>query len=112
MERSCQREVRTIRPSARQGRLAEFEDTIKRSVHEYPPLLRFHCALAHTYGELGHKRDARAVLDELMTHDLGNEHVDAEWLLSMTLLADVSALVEDHDAAARLHTLLRAYERL
>ena len=95
-----------------QGRLAEYQDTIKRSVHEYPPLLRFRCALAHTYGELGHKRDASAVLDELMTHDLANEHVDAEWLLSMTLLADVCAIVEDHDAAARLHALLAPYEAL
>ena len=95
-----------------QGRLAELEDTIKRSVHEYPPLLRFRCALAHTYGELGRKQDARAVLDELMTHDLGNEYVDAEWLLSMSLLADVCAIVEDHDAAARLHALLAPYEGL
>jgi DNA-binding SARP family transcriptional activator len=95
-----------------QGRLAEFEDTIKRSVHEYPPLLRFRCALAHTYGELGRKQDASAVLDELMTHDLGNEHVDAEWLLSMTLLADVCAIVGDQDAAAGLHALLAPYEGL
>ncbi len=95
-----------------QGRLAEFEDTIKRSVHEYPPLLRFRCALAHTYGELGRKHDVSAALDELMTHDLGNEYVDAEWLLSMTLLADVCAIVEDQDAAARLHALLAPYEGL
>ena len=95
-----------------QGRLAEFEETIRRSVHEYPPLVRFRCALAHAYGELGRRHDASAVLDELMTHDLGNEHVDAEWLLSMTLLADVCAIVEDQDAAARLHTLLAPYETL
>jgi tetratricopeptide (TPR) repeat protein len=95
-----------------QGRLAEIEDTIKRSVREYPPLLRFRCALAHTYGELGHKRNASAALDDLMTHDLGNEHVDAEWLVSMTLLADVCAIVEDQDAAATLQELLAPYEGL
>jgi DNA-binding SARP family transcriptional activator len=95
-----------------QGRLAEFEDTIKRSVHEYPPLLRFRCALAHAYGELGRKRDASVVLSELMTHDLGNEHVDAEWLLSMTLLADPCAFLDDQDAAARLFALLAPYEDL
>jgi len=94
------------------GQLAEFEDTIKRSVHEYPPLLRFRCALAHAYAELARKHDAGAMLDELMTRDLGNEYVDAEWLLSMTLLADVCAIVEDQDAAARLHALLAPYERL
>jgi tetratricopeptide (TPR) repeat protein len=95
-----------------QGRLAEFEDTIKRSVHEYPPLFRFRCALAHTYGELGCKRDAGDAIDELMTHDLGNEYVDAEWLLSITTLADPCALVGHHDAAARLHALLTPYEGL
>ncbi|MGN6170481.1 MAG: BTAD domain-containing putative transcriptional regulator [Solirubrobacteraceae bacterium] len=95
-----------------QGRLEEFEDTLRRSVREYPPLLRFRCALAHAYGELGRKDDASAALDELMTHDLANEHVDAEWLLSMTLLADVSAIVEDQDAAARLQGLLAPYQRL
>jgi DNA-binding SARP family transcriptional activator len=93
-----------------QGRLPEFEDTLKRSVHEYPPLLRFRCALAHAYGELGRKHDASAVLDELMTRDLGNEHVDAEWLLSMTLLADPCAFLDDQDAAARLLALLAPYE--
>jgi DNA-binding SARP family transcriptional activator len=95
-----------------QGRLAEFEDTLKRSVHEYPPLLRFRCALAHAYGELARKHDAAAVLDELMTHNLGNEHVDAEWLLSITLLADPCAFLEDQDAAAKLHALLAPYEHL
>ena len=95
-----------------QGRLAEFEDTIMRSVREYPPLLRFSCALAHTYAELGRKHDASAALDELMTHDLANEHVDAEWLLSMTLLADPCAMVEDQDAAASLYALLAPYEGL
>jgi len=95
-----------------QGRLAELEDTLKRSVHEYPPLLRFRCALAHAYGELARKHDAAAVLDELMTHDLGNEHVDAEWLLSITLLADPCAFLEDQKAAAKLHALLAPYEHL
>jgi DNA-binding SARP family transcriptional activator len=95
-----------------QGRLAEFEDTIKRSVHEYPPLLRFRCALAHAYGELARKHDASAVLDELMTHDLANEYIDAEWLLSITLLADPCAVLDNKDAAARLHALLTPYERL
>jgi len=95
-----------------QGRLAEIEDMIERSVREYPALLRFRCALAHLYAQLGREHDANAVLDELMTHDLRSEYVDAEWLLSMTLLADPCALVGDRDAAVRLHALLARYERL
>ena len=49
-----------------QGRLAELEDTMRRSVHEYPTLLRFRCALAHLYTELGREREAGAVLGELL----------------------------------------------
>ena len=43
-----------------QGRLAEIEELIRRSVHEFPSLPRFPSALAHLYGELGRERDARA----------------------------------------------------
>ena len=71
-----------------QGRLAELVDAITRSVHEYPTLLRFSCALVHVYGELDRERDCRAAFDPLLSRDLGNEYVDAEWLFSMSLLAD------------------------
>ena len=69
-----------------QGRLAELEDTIRRSVHEYPALLRFQCALTHLYGELGREDDARAAFDDLLSRDLAHEYVDAEWLFSLSLL--------------------------
>jgi len=95
-----------------QGRLAELEDTISRSVHEYPSLLRFRCALAHVYGELGRERDTRASLEGLMGLDLANEHLDAEWLFAMSLLTDPCAWLGDASAAAKLYSLLLPYERL
>ena len=95
-----------------QGRLSELEETIGRSVHEFPALLRFRCALAHLYGELGRESDARGVFDDLLSRDLGNEHVDAEWLLAMSLLADPCSVLADTDAAVTLHALLLPYERL
>jgi DNA-binding SARP family transcriptional activator len=52
-----------------QGRLAELEDTIRRSIHEYPALLRFRCALTHLYGELGREEEARAAFDTLLSQD-------------------------------------------
>ena len=82
-----------------QGRLAELEDTIRRSVREFPALLRFQCALAHLYAELGRAEDARAALDQLVARDLAREHLDAEWLFSISLLASPCALVEDAGAA-------------
>jgi tetratricopeptide (TPR) repeat protein len=93
-----------------QGRLAELEDTIGRSTHEYPALLRFHCALAHLHAELGRERDARAAFDSLLARDLGQEHLDTECLFSMSLLPDPCAFPGDEEAAATLYSLLLPYE--
>jgi DNA-binding SARP family transcriptional activator len=95
-----------------QGRLAELEDTIARSVLEYPALLRFRCALAHLYAEIGRGRDARPTFDTLLARDLAHEHLDAEWLFSMALLVDPCAQLGDRGAAEKLYSLLVPYERL
>jgi tetratricopeptide (TPR) repeat protein len=95
-----------------QGRLAELEDTLRRSVHEFPALLRFECALADLHGELGHEAEARATVHALLARDLAREHRDAEWLFSVSVLAEACALLGDGAAATRLHALLLPYERL
>jgi DNA-binding SARP family transcriptional activator len=95
-----------------QGRLAELEETIGRSVHEYPALLRFRCALAHLHGQVGREREARTALDGLLSRDLGREHVDSEWLFTISLLADPCALLGHEDAAATLYSLLLPYKEL
>jgi len=93
-----------------QGRLAEIEDTMARSVHDYPALWRFRCALVHLYAELGREQEARAALDGVLAGDLGGEFLDTEWLLGMTLLAEPCAALRDRAAAARLYELLLPYE--
>ena len=95
-----------------QGRLAELEDTIRRSVHEYPSLPRFPCALAHLYGELGRERDARAALSLIVSRDLAREYLDAEWLFTISLLADPCARLGDREGAERLYSMLLPYESL
>jgi len=95
-----------------QGRLDEIEELIERSVHEYPSLPRFPAALAHVYGELGREREARAALDAMLARDLAHEHLDAEWLFTISLLAGPCALLVDRNAAARVYALLLPYERL
>ncbi|MEA2353448.1 MAG: eukaryotic-like serine/threonine-protein kinase [Thermoleophilaceae bacterium] len=95
-----------------QGRLAELEGTVARSIHEYPALFRFRTAQVHLYGELGREADARAAFDAVLAHDLANEYVDAEWLFSMCMLADPCAFLGDEEAAARLYSLLLPHEHL
>ena len=94
-----------------QGRLAELEDALRRSSHENPRLLRFRCALAHLYAELGRDRDAREVFDDLLSRNLGGEHLDEEWLFGMCLLPDVCAFLGDASSAGRLYAILLPYER-
>jgi DNA-binding SARP family transcriptional activator len=95
-----------------QGRLAELEDIIRRSVHEYPSLPRFPAALAHLYAELGREPGARSVLEVLLSRDLAREHFDAEWLFTISLLADPCARLGERDAARRLYSMLLPYEPL
>ena len=95
-----------------QGRLAEIEELMRRSVHEYPALPRFTTALAHLYAELGREREARTLLDELLSRDLAREHLDAEWLFTINVLADVAAFLGDEEKAARVYELLAPFSGL
>ena len=95
-----------------QGRLAEIEDVISRAVHEYPTLVRFRCALAHLYAELGDLAAARAAIDEVAARDLTRNYIDPEWLFTVSLLPDVYRALDDGQAAALLYDALVPYERL
>jgi DNA-binding SARP family transcriptional activator len=95
-----------------QGRLAEIEEIMGRSVHEYPTLPRFPSALAHLYFELGREPEARAALDGMLSRDLEHEYLDAEWLLTISMLAAPCAYLGDRAAAERLYSMLLPYERL
>ena len=59
--------------------------------------------------ELGHPDEARAVLRDVLRHDLANEYRDAEWMFSMALLAAPAAAVGDADAAATVYRLLEPF---
>ena len=89
-----------------QGRLTELEDTIDRSIHEYPTLVRFRCALAHLYVEIGDLASARRVADAVARIDLTRNYIDAEWLFTVSLLPDVFRALRDEGAAASLHEAL------
>jgi DNA-binding SARP family transcriptional activator/tetratricopeptide (TPR) repeat protein len=92
-----------------QGRLAESEQEILGPGHVFSgPLVRG-SVLAHIHARLGRRDQARAALDELMSRDLSDWHVDEEWLLGICLLAETCVLLEDAQHAASLYELLRPY---
>ena len=95
-----------------QGRLAELEDAIRRSVHEYPALPQVPIRIGTPLRRARPRARCRArSLDELLSHDLAQEYLDAEWLFAMSLLPDVCAFLGD-DAAGRLYELLLPYAPL
>ena len=95
-----------------QGRLAEIEEVMRRSVSEYPSLPRFPAALAHLYFELDREPEARTALDAMLSRDLEHAYLDAEWLFTISMLAAPCARLGDGDAAERLYSMLLPYERL
>jgi DNA-binding SARP family transcriptional activator/tetratricopeptide (TPR) repeat protein len=95
-----------------QGRLAGLADLMRRSVHEFPALLRFRCVVADLELELGHEQEARTAVEAVLEHDLSREYRDAEWVFSMALLADPTASVADATAIARLYALLLPYAHI
>jgi DNA-binding SARP family transcriptional activator len=95
-----------------QGRLSELEPSLARSVHEFPALLRFRCALAHASAAIGNERAARAALDDVLARDPEHHYLDAEWLFTICLLPDVCRVFGDTEAAATVYGLLLPYAGL
>jgi DNA-binding SARP family transcriptional activator len=95
-----------------QGRLDELEKTVRRAVQAYPTYPVWRCVLADLYAELGRQDDARAEFERFAAGDFTGLPFNEEWLLGMTLLADVCAALGDVPRAGRLHELLLPYREL
>ena len=65
--------------------------------------------LAHGYARLGRVEEAAPLVAEITSHDLADWHVDEQWFVSICLLAETCALLDDVAPAAGLYDLLRRY---
>jgi tetratricopeptide (TPR) repeat protein len=92
-----------------QGRLPELEETIRKSVDEYPGYLVFRCVLANLMGQLRKTDECRVLFDSLATGSFEQLPRDEEWLFGVALLADVSSILGDASRAATLYGALRPY---
>lgn len=89
-----------------QGRLDEVEGLVERSIAEYPTRLLFRCLLPHLYAELGRTADAKGALDSIAGGDFADLFMDNDWLLGLSLLAEVVGPLRDVRRAAVLYELL------
>ncbi|MBI4517691.1 MAG: protein kinase [Deltaproteobacteria bacterium] len=92
-----------------QGRIQELEETVQRMVTQYPHLPAWRCALAYLYAELGREAEARAEFERLAANDFAALRPDLLWVISVSLLAEVCALLGDADRAETLYRLLLPY---
>jgi tetratricopeptide (TPR) repeat protein len=95
-----------------QGRLAEVDSLIRRSVAEYRGYRSFPCFVVLLDLALGRANDARRAFDELARDDFGPIPRDGEWLSCLSLLSEVAHDLADPGRAAILYRLLLPYADL
>ncbi|MFP5364290.1 MAG: ATP-binding protein [Thermoleophilia bacterium] len=93
-----------------QGRHLELEPLVRRNADRLPAMRRWRCELALALAELGRDDEARRELEQLAAADFEDIPRDALWLVAMSLLAELVALLGDRRRARRLYELLVPYE--
>ena len=94
------------------GRLAELEPAIRRSVEEFPTRPLFGCLFARLLTELGDQDQARSVFEQLAAGRFAGIPVNDDLLLSLSHLAEVAWFLRDAGSGAVLHGLLLSYRGL
>src|SRR5215212_8318632 len=88
-----------------QGRLEQLEESVRRSVEEYPTYPIWRCVLAHMAAELGHEAESRQAFAALATDDFAGVPFEDQWLVSVGFLAETASSLGDPRAAVVLYRL-------
>ncbi len=92
-----------------QGRLAELEPEMRRSVDDFPWYPFHRCALTLLLIDLDRRDEARAILEELERDEFAAIYPDNEWLLGMGLASEAAARLGARGACATLYAKLRSH---
>ena len=92
-----------------QGRLAEVEGAVRGFIELYPAIPAWRSALALLLVELGRPEEARAEFERIASGGFSAFPRDANWLIAVTLLAEVCAALGDAPRAGELYALLAPY---
>jgi DNA-binding SARP family transcriptional activator/tetratricopeptide (TPR) repeat protein len=92
-----------------QGRLAEVQDAVARFVELYPAIPAWRCTQALMQVELGRVEEARELFEAIAEPGFDALPRDANWLIAVTLLAEVCAALSDAPRARQLYELLEPY---
>ncbi len=92
-----------------QGRLDEVEPAVRRFIELYPALVAWRAALAMLLVEVGRRDEARAEFERLAEGGFDDLPRDANWLIGVTLLAEVCGALGDGARAEALYAQLEPY---
>ena len=92
-----------------QGRLAEVEEGVRGMIGLYPAVPAWRCSLALLLLELGREDEAAAEFDAVAAAGFDALPRDANWLIAITLLAEVCARLGRRDHAGELYEALAPY---
>jgi class 3 adenylate cyclase len=101
--------VATFALRREQGRLDDVETYFRKFVDQYPAVPAWRAGLAALYMEQDREDDARREFEQLAENDFETIPVDANWVVSMALLAEVAAYLKDEPRAAWLYDRLLPY---
>lgn len=91
-----------------QGRLAEVEGAVRNFIELYPAIPAWRSSLALLLVELGRPEEARAEFEAMAAGGF-NIPRDANWLVAVTLLAEVCGALGDGERAPELYKLIEPY---
>jgi hypothetical protein len=92
-----------------QGRLEEVEPSVRRFIELYPALPAWRAALALLLVELDRRDEARTEFAAIAGAGFESVPRDANWLIAVTLLAEVCGALGEDESAEPLYDLLRPY---
>jgi tetratricopeptide (TPR) repeat protein len=92
-----------------QGRLAEVEGAVRGFIELYPAIPAWRGALALLLVELGRPEEARREFEQVAAGGFAAFPRDANWLIAITLMAEVCGGLGDAARAAELYALLEPY---
>ncbi|PWU24691.1 MAG: hypothetical protein C5B48_05110 [Candidatus Rokuibacteriota bacterium] len=93
-----------------QGRLTEIDHLIRTFADRYASYVIWRCVFASAALALGRVTDGQAELDALARDDFAGIPFDEQWLVSLTLLAEAAAALNDQARATSLYRLLLPFE--
>jgi class 3 adenylate cyclase/tetratricopeptide (TPR) repeat protein len=92
-----------------QGRLEELADAMAGLAAEYPAVPAWRCALSLLYASLGREDDARREMERVAVDGFEPLRGDANRLVAYTMLAQVSARLQDCPHGEEIYDLLLPY---